>query len=143
MPSRDAEIGRAIVRYEFVSLRLLDLHGCRQGPIAGRLYRSRLQFEPFIRFRDWLAQIRDEPGRRMLRRRNGRVTHLDNGSLVHGPFTMATRREVLERLLDLQREVGSVLVTEEEIDIIRRIRADDVASGIERSLRERDQARVE
>jgi DNA sulfur modification protein DndC len=101
------------------------------------------QFEPFIRFRDWLAQIRDEPGRRMLRRRNGRVTHLDNGSLVHGPFTMATRREVLERLLDLQREVGSVLVTEGEIEIIRRIWADDVAAGIERSVRERDQAKAE
>lgn len=85
------------------------------------------QFTPLLRFRDWLAAIRDEPGRRSNRRRNGAITIDDQGTLVRGPFTLETRREVLDRLLAMQVETGTELLTDAEIEVIRRLWAEDAA----------------
>jgi DNA sulfur modification protein DndC len=84
------------------------------------------EFAPLIEFRDWLAQIRDESRRRMARRRNGGVTHLSTGSLVPGPFTFDTRREILDRLLTLEALLDRHLITKDEISRIHAIWAEDV-----------------
>lgn len=83
------------------------------------------EFAPLIAFRDWLVSIRNDPARRLARRRDGRITVTDNGVFVPGPFTLATRAEILSRLLALQSEVGRELISADEIARIRRIWAED------------------
>ncbi|MFN3448053.1 MAG: DNA phosphorothioation system sulfurtransferase DndC [Roseococcus sp.] len=85
------------------------------------------QFGPLIRFRDELAAMRNDPRRRMARRRNGRITVTEGGVFVPGPFTLETRAELLDRLLALQAEVGLPLIDEEEIARIKAIWAEDAA----------------
>jgi DNA sulfur modification protein DndC len=93
------------------------------------------EFEPLLFFRDWLAAIRNDRSRRMKERRNGSVTLMADGSPVPGPFTMETRREILERLLEIQKEVGSPLISEEEIEKIKQIWAEDLATDAQRLAR--------
>lgn len=85
------------------------------------------EFGPLLDFRDWLITIRNDPQRRLARRRNGRVTITDTGVFIPGPFTMATRTEILEKLLSLQEEVGIDLISKEELNLIKQIWAEDVA----------------
>jgi DNA sulfur modification protein DndC len=92
--------------------------------------------EPLMDFRDWLAEIRNDPSRRMARRRDGAVTHMANGNLVPGPFTYEARREILDRLLELQEEVGQTLISQEEIDLIKRIWSEDASKDLERWMTE-------
>lgn len=79
------------------------------------------EFGPLLDFRDWLVSIRNDKERRQARRRDGRITITDGGTFVPGPFTLQTRSEVLERLRDLEKETGQVLITQEEIDLIHEI----------------------
>lgn len=65
---------------------------------------------PLLEFRNWLLAIRDRSVYRCDRRRNG-----DAGK---GPFTLAARREILERLLRVQRQSGFRLITEAELKAI-------------------------
>lgn len=95
------------------------------------------EFGPLLDFRDWLASIRNDPSRRMARRRNGEVTITTEGVFVPGPFTPATRREMLDRLLNLQETVGQPLIREDEIDLIHSIWSHDavvMASAVAREL---------
>lgn len=87
------------------------------------------EFGPLLVFRDWLADLRDQPGIRTLRRRNGEVTHMGDGSLVHGPFTLAMRREILERLLALEEQTEQRLITLPEIDRIKQIWAEEAVDN--------------
>jgi DNA sulfur modification protein DndC len=91
-----------------------------------------VEFTPLIEFREWLVSIRNDPSRRLARRRDGRITVAANGKFVPGPFTLATRQEILERLLALQERVGRQLITEDEISRIKRIWAEDVLRAAER-----------
>lgn len=88
--------------------------------------------EPLMDFRDWLAEIRNDLSKRMARRRGGSVTYMANGNLVPGPFTYEARREILDRLLELQEEVGQILITQEEIDQIKHIWSEDASKDLER-----------
>ena len=83
------------------------------------------EFGPLLDFRDWIASIRSDPSRRMARRRTGQVTITNDGVFVPGPFTPDTRREILKRLLKLQAEVAQPLITDEELDLIHGIWAED------------------
>ncbi|QGY03252.1 DNA phosphorothioation system sulfurtransferase DndC [Methylobacterium mesophilicum SR1.6/6] len=83
------------------------------------------EFGPLLDFRDWIASIRSDPSRRMARRRTGQVTITNDGVFVPGPFTPDTRREILKRLLKLQAEVAQPLITDEELDLIHSIWAED------------------
>ncbi|MCZ8171533.1 MAG: DNA phosphorothioation system sulfurtransferase DndC [Brevundimonas sp.] len=87
------------------------------------------EFAPLIGFRDWLASIRNDPNRRMARRRDGRFLVTKEGVFVPGPFTFETRREILERVLALQAGAGQTLINEDEVARIRRIWADDAAQA--------------
>ena len=95
------------------------------------------EFGPLLDFRDWIASIRNDPSRRMARRRSGEVTITTDGVFVPGPFTPTTRRELLDRLLKLQDIMGHRLIREEEIDLIHSIWSHDavvMASAAARDL---------
>ena len=91
------------------------------------------QFMPLLEFRDWLVEIRNDPTRRLARRRNGRVTITKKGVFVSGPFNMATRREILDRLLALQAQSEIVLIAQSEIERIRELWVEDVIVSAERN----------
>ena len=84
------------------------------------------QYAPLIDFRDWLREIRNDLSFRQGRRRNGKITVMDNGKLVPGPFTLDARRMILERLLQTQNEYGDILISDQEIETIKRIWATDL-----------------
>lgn len=79
------------------------------------------EFAPLVHFRDVLAAWRNDPTKRQARRRNGRITVTARGSFIPGPFTAAARRDLLERLLALQAEVGQELISATELARIRAI----------------------
>ncbi len=94
-------------------------------------------FTPLLEFRDWLVAIRNDPKRRLARRRNGRVTITKKGVFVPGPFNLATRKEILDRLLMLQECSGMALIQQSEVERIRELWAEDAVSSVERNAEER------
>lgn len=87
------------------------------------------EFGPLLEFRDWLVSIRNDPERRSAIRRSGWYTITSTGTYVPGPFTLATRREILERLLNLEARVGKALISPNEVERIRSIWAEEAASS--------------
>ncbi|TIW10978.1 MAG: DNA phosphorothioation system sulfurtransferase DndC [Mesorhizobium sp.] len=81
--------------------------------------------EPLLEFRDWLKAIREDGSKRMAKRRNGTLNFVGEGRLIPGPFTLTARREIFDRLIAVQSEVNMQLVSPAEIDVIRRIWAED------------------
>lgn len=69
--------------------------------------------EPYLKFRNWLAVIRDEPERRWKKRRNG-VAGM-------GPLTLKTRKEILTKLDALAQQVGEELISPEERNVIQEL----------------------
>lgn len=67
--------------------------------------------QPLVDFRNWLIELRDKPGYRSDVKRNGNAGP--------GPFLPAARKEILEQLLALEREVGLPLVSDEELVYIQ------------------------
>ncbi|RRI03119.1 DNA phosphorothioation system sulfurtransferase DndC [Mesorhizobium tamadayense] len=98
--------------------------------MAGFIEAGHENLEPLMDFRDWLAEIRNDPARRSARRRNGQTTFLADGSLVPGPFTPTARREILDRLHQVERATGRTLITAAEIEAINRIWAEDAAAVV-------------
>jgi DNA sulfur modification protein DndC len=99
------------------------------------------QFTPLLEFRDWLVEIRNDPNRRLARRRDGRVTIAKNGVFIPGPFTIPTRKEILDKLLALEESTGMKLISQGEIDRIRELWVDDVIVSSERNARASDEVR--
>lgn len=87
------------------------------------------EFEPLLDFRDWLANVRNDYTRRQAHRRNGNLTFQANGSLVPGPFTIDARREILDKLLATQEEVGIELISSDEIERIKATWAGDLVAS--------------
>ena len=108
--------------------------------LAGIVASGFEQFLPLLEFRDWLVTIRNDPTRRLARRRNGRVTITKKGVFVPGPFNMATRHEILDRLLTLQTKSKMVLIRESEIERIRELWVEDVIISAERNAESHDKA---
>ncbi len=86
------------------------------------------EFKPLLDFRDKLVEYRKDANRRMARRRDGKITVI-GGVHVPGPFTMDTRRELLDELLRLQKQVDRELISAAEIAQIKKIWADDALAG--------------
>ena len=98
--------------------------------------------EPLMEFRDWLAQYRNRRDKRMIERRDGRIALMGDGeTTVAGPFTLEARQEILARLLDVQREVGMPLITEDELSRIRAMWATDAVTEARRHLKQREELR--
>lgn len=76
------------------------------------------ELEPLRDFRDWLVGIRQNPEFRDNKRRNGKVYQKANGEYGFGPFKLSARREILKRLLVLQRDTGFELITNDELKAI-------------------------
>jgi DNA sulfur modification protein DndC len=102
--------------------------------MAGFIEAGHANHEQLMDFRDWLAEYRNDPEARMARRRSGRVTHLPNGSLVPGPFTLAARAKILARLREVEARSGRQLIQPEEIELIEKIWAEDAARMAKDSL---------
>ena len=66
-------------------------------------------------------EIRNDPARRLARRHNGRVTISKKVVFILGPFNIPTRKEILDRLLDLQEKSKIVLILQSEIELIREL----------------------
>lgn len=81
--------------------------------------------EPLLELRDWLKAIREDNSRRSARRRNGQLNFVGDGRLIPGPFTLEARREILDRLVATQEEVGFELISLAEIETIHRQWAED------------------
>ncbi len=97
------------------------------------------EFGPLLDFRDWLVSIRNDKDRRQARRRDGRITITDGGTFVPGPFTLKTRAEILDRLIELQGQTEQVLISDDEINLIREMWAEEIglhASANPMSVRE-------
>ena len=73
---------------------------------------------PLRDYRNWMVELRSTPSARETKRRNGSVYRRPDGSLGLGPFTMATRQEMLRRLLQLEVDTGLSLITREELKYI-------------------------
>lgn len=74
--------------------------------------------EPLRDYRNWMLELRTTPGARETKRRNGAMYRKADGTLGEGPFTMATRQELLRRLLQLEVETKLPLITIEELKAI-------------------------
>jgi len=83
-------------------------------------------YKPLIGFRDWLVSIRRDQTKRSAIRRNGRLTFDLSGKHIPGPFTVQARQEILARLLEVQAEFGSQLITDDELDLIHKYWAMDL-----------------
>lgn len=75
--------------------------------------------EPLLEMRDWLKALREDNSKRSARRRDGSLNFVGDGRLIPGPFTLQARREILDRLLTTQEEVGFELISAEEIEMIQ------------------------
>lgn len=84
--------------------------------------------EPLLQFRDWLKALREDGHRRLAQRRDGSLNFVGDGRLIPGPFTLEARREILDRLLQVQEEVGFDLIRADEIETIKRIWSSDLTT---------------
>lgn len=86
---------------------------------------GKTEYQTLIEFRDWLVEIRNMPDYRQVERRNGTVT-IKQGKHIPGPFTVEARQMILQRLLEVQTAYGSELISQEEIELIKQIWAQDL-----------------
>lgn len=80
---------------------------------------------PLREFRNWIVELRANPEARDWRRRNGAVYLNSDGEFGRGPFTLESRKEILRRLLALQKETGFELITIEELKTIDKMWEDE------------------
>ncbi len=73
---------------------------------------------PLREFRDWLLSIRKDALLRDWKRRNGTVYQKGDGSLGLGPFNLEGRKTILEKLLELENQIGIELITIDELKYI-------------------------
>ena len=75
-------------------------------------------FEAMADFREWLIALREDPRNRLAVRRDGRCKLREDGSPVLGPFTLAVRQKILDRLQLLEVQVGETLILPAELEVI-------------------------
>lgn len=86
-------------------------------------------FSALIEFRQWLRDIRNDPKYRSVERRNGEIRFNPRGQQIQhvpGPFTIQARKMILDRLMQAQREYGDTLISEDEINRIHAIWAEEI-----------------
>jgi len=76
---------------------------------------------PLRDFRNWLVSIRHDPKYRDNKRRNGSVYERSNGEIGLGPFKLSARREILEKLLELENKTGFNLISINELKHIDKL----------------------
>lgn len=73
---------------------------------------------PLRDYRNWLVEMRANPDAREKKRRNGTMYRKPDGTIGLGPFTMDARKEMLQRLLQLEVDTGLDLISIEELKYI-------------------------
>ena len=94
--------------------------------LQGFVDSGKKKYQILIDFRDWLKSIRNAPEHRQIRRRNGNLTFEASGKHIPGPFTISSRKLILEKLLITQQEYGQELIMKEELDLIASIWAEEL-----------------
>ncbi len=84
-------------------------------------------FKALVEFRDWIKDIRNNPEYRQVERRNGRVQFDVSGKHIPGPFTFSARKMILEKLMEVEREYGDKLISDDEVDLIKSIWATELS----------------
>lgn len=69
--------------------------------------------KPYLEFRNWLSEIRNDPARRWPQRRNG--------SSGLGPFTMNARKEIFRKLRHLEKITEKQIINDDENIEIKRL----------------------
>ncbi|MDE2816908.1 MAG: DNA phosphorothioation system sulfurtransferase DndC [Chloroflexota bacterium] len=85
------------------------------------------KLEALFRFREWLIELREDNANRLPVRRDGRTKTRNDGSRVFGPFTLDVRYSILNRLHDLEDQIGEQLISRSEIVFIEDIWRHDKA----------------
>lgn len=86
-------------------------------------------FSALIDFRLWLKGIRNDPRYRSVERRNGAIQFNPRGEQIQhvpGPFTIQARKMILDELLATQTEYGDELISQDEIQRIHAIWAEEI-----------------
>ncbi len=86
--------------------------------LQGFIDAGKHEYKPLVDFRDWIKSIRNDLQMRQAIRRNGKLTFAASGKHIPGPFTIQARKEILQRLLQVQEEFGDKLITDEELNLI-------------------------
>lgn len=68
---------------------------------------------PLLEFRDYVGPLRDRPEARMDMKRNGLPTD------GQGPFTFATRAEILKKVLEIELQTGLEVISRPELSAIQ------------------------
>ena len=104
--------------------------------------------EPFLHFRNYLASLQDSsawPLVRKYKRRNGQVKFRDGSPQPWGPYTLDTRKDLLRRVLEVQRAVAASgnldgqLINKAELETIRslwRVEEQDWADSVPQIYRD-------
>ena len=82
--------------------------------------------QPLNDFRNWLKEVREQPSWRQSTRRSG-----EPGI---GPFHPEARARILRRLLELEQEVESELISDEEIVYIQQLWSEEFDLGERRAI---------
>jgi DNA sulfur modification protein DndC len=93
----------------------------RRDKSAENLLRAGYEkLNPYYEFRRWIAEIRNDPGLRCRRRRNGQE--------APGPFKLKTRRMILQKVRELEKKIGHSLISKSEERLINKLWAKDLRS---------------
>jgi DNA sulfur modification protein DndC len=87
-------------------------------------------FAALIDFRLWLKDIRNDPRYRSVERRNGEIRFNPRGEQIQhvpGPFTIQARKMIFDKLLETQAAYGDTLISDDEIERIHAIWADEIS----------------
>jgi len=76
------------------------------------------KMEALFDFREWLMEIREDENNRSPVRRNGNAEYREDGTLILGPFRLEVRKLILQKLQELESEIGEQLILPAEIDCI-------------------------
>ncbi len=93
------------------------------------------KLEARAEFREWLIKLREDDENRLPVRRDGSYKFRADGSRVRGPFTLEVRRDILNRLRVLEKEIGEPLLSASEMIMIEEIwRIDEIRESGRLSL---------
>lgn len=79
------------------------------------------KLETLSDFREWLVELRENDDHRLPVRRSGATRRRADGTRVLGPFRLAIRKSILQRLHDMESRLGETLIEQAEIDCIKDI----------------------
>ncbi|OQY99976.1 MAG: hypothetical protein B6D35_08065 [Candidatus Brocadia sp. UTAMX2] len=94
----------------------------RDRSMEGFVEAGYANYEYLLEFRNWLHELRDNEQMREKKKRNG--------AAGLGPFRLEVRKEILERLLNIQKLLGEELISKKEVGEIKKIWiADNLSSS--------------